>query len=149
MKEKKITVRAGFGPIGIASLIVCFAVLCMTVLSVSAFVAARDGLRDAEAVAAARKEFYAADLRAVQIAEKLKDAFHSGASLTALSESLDVQISQKNGMTLVAFGVPVDDMQTLSVLLSFETEMEILSWRVIPTAGWNPEESISVWLGNM
>ena len=141
------TKRVIFGPIGIASLIVCFAVLCMTVLSVSAFVAAKDSLRDAEAVAAARRDFYAADLRAAEIAVQLREAYYRGESLTELSELPDVQLSHKDGELLVAFGVPVDDMQVLSVLLSFDTEMEILSWQVLPSSEWSPEDSISVWHG--
>ncbi|MBR6556072.1 MAG: hypothetical protein IKT60_01450 [Clostridia bacterium] len=145
MRKNRNLMRANFGAVGIASLIVCFAVLCMTVLSVSAFVAARDGLRDAEAVAVARKNFYAADLRAVEITVKLKEAYLAGANLSELSASLGAQFSQKDGEILVAFGVPVDDMQTLSVLLAFENEMKICSWQVLPSTDWLPDDSISVW----
>lgn len=144
IKKRQKTVFS-VGPIGIASLIVCFSVLCLTVLAVSAFVAAKNELREAEAVAAARKDFYEADCIAAEYVRRLEAAWQSGESITDVADSIDAHISADGQITFVAFGVYVSDAQTLSVLLSFDTDMEILSWQVIPAAEWSPQDSISVW----
>ena len=136
-----------FGPLGIASLIVCFAVLCITVLSVSAFAAAKDELRDAEAVAAAQKNFYESDRLAAEKVRRLKAASATKEALSAAAKDEGAAVLMRDGVTLVAFGVPVDSTLTLSVLLSFEEKMEILSWQVLSSTDWTPEDSISVWQG--
>ena len=136
-----------FVPLGIASLIVCFAVLCITVLSISVFASAKDELRDAETVAAAQKDFYEADRIAAEKIRKLKAAFEDGGDLQSAALSEETAYVNEEGKTLVAFGVAVDSMQTLTVLLSFEGEMTILSWQVLPTTEWTPEDSIKVWQG--
>ncbi|MBR3691714.1 MAG: hypothetical protein IKL89_03320 [Clostridia bacterium] len=134
--------RRFFGPVGLVSLGVSFALVVMAIFSVTSLTKARAELSRAVTVCDAKAAFYLADAEAAHIARALEAAY-SEQRLESCAEEYACTVREN----LVSYGVPLDDRQVLAVTLRFDGEMEILSWRVENTQRWNPSDAISVWTG--
>ena len=125
--------------VGTSSIMMLFAVLCLTVFSVLSLVSARSQASLARKSADAVSAYYAADTRAAGIYEELRAG--------GLPET--VTVSEYPDGTYYAYEVPVDENQVLSVLVcQAGEEFEILSWKVTSTADWSADGQINVWGGN-
>ncbi|MBQ4340185.1 MAG: hypothetical protein IJC41_04210 [Firmicutes bacterium] len=114
---------------GISSLIVIFAVLCLTLLSVLAISTVKADERLEERSALAVKEFYEAEAEA---------------------EKILAEIRQKDipGDKVYNYGCRINETQILEVEVKVSgTEYEIIKWQAVSDGEWDADESIKVWDG--
>jgi hypothetical protein len=131
---------------GAISLVLIFAVLCLSVFAVLSLSTANSERIMAQRIAQSAKDYYAADARAVEILAMLKTSYKSDGKLpTALDETqVDVQVEGR--CTYASYGCPLNDAQTLFVKLVFDREdVSVLSWKTVLTEQWDPDSGLNVW----
>jgi len=131
--------RRSFGGLhlGSASLLTLFAVLCLTVLSALSLTSAKNEETLARRAADATAQYYEADAKAAAIYDATLRGDMQGVTVTPLAE---------DGV-YCRYTVPMGDTQQLEVEL--DKNLQILSWRTVYTALWQPNEGIDIWDGNL
>ncbi|MBR4284340.1 MAG: hypothetical protein IKT48_06515 [Anaerotignum sp.] len=119
--------------VGGSSLLVIFAVLCMTVfalLSLSTVLA--DGRLNQASVEAV-SEYYTADTKAEEIFARLRQG------------EIPPEVTETNGIYI--YDCPISENQTLHVEVQKTAEgWKILRWQAVVTAEWE-EETLNLWDG--
>ena len=119
--------------VGGSSLLVIFAVLCLTVFALLSLSSVKAERRLADAAAQSVTDYYRADLQAEEIFARLQN----GESLEGIEE-ID---------GLWEFAIPISQRQVLSVALQREGEdWTVLRWQSVTTEG-ELEQSLNVWQG--
>lgn len=133
---KQYTERQESAPIiGGSSLLVIFAVLCLTVFALLGLSTAQAGQRLSEASAAVTTGYYKADAQAEQILAQLRSG-EVPANVTALADHR------------YAYACPVSDTQELQVEVRVSGRAyRILRWQTVSTADWEAEDDTTVWDG--
>ena len=120
--------------VGGSSLLVIFAVLCLTVFALLSLSSVQAERRLADAATQAVVDYHEADLRAEEILARLR----SGEQIPDLQE--------KDGT--YEFEVPISGRQTLTVTLERQgDEWNVLRWQAV-TAEEVLEESLDIWKGS-
>ena len=120
--------------VGGSSLLVIFAVLCLTVFALLSLGSVQAERRLADAATQSVLDYYEADLRAEEILARLR----SGEEIAGLEE--------KDGK--YEFEIPISGRQTLAVTLAQQTdEWVILRWQAVTTEEVL-DESLNVWKGS-
>lgn len=132
MHEKK---RFSPPAVGAASLLVIFAVLCLTVFALLSLSTVKANRRLSDSACAAVESYYTADTRAEEILARLRAG--------ELPEGV-----QQNG-DIYSYDCPISDSQTLAVQLRIQNgNYEILRWQAVSTADWQANDSLPVWDGS-
>ena len=124
--------------VGGSSLLVIFAVLCLTVFAMLSMstVLAEQRLRDASADAVS--DYYTADVQAETVLARLR----AGEVPEGVELSDDL---------VASYSCPLSDTQSLAVQVVFDGSLggsyRITRWQVVYTADWTPDNSIKVWSG--
>ena len=142
MTEKR---QETFSPpaVGGVSLLVAFAVLCLTVFALLSLTTVQADARLAEASARAVEEYYAADCAAQEILARLRNG---ETPVEAESHSYD---SWHRG-TRYTYAVPISDSQELDVEVIVDgEEYEILRWQAQYTGEWETVEGLDLWDGTL
>ena len=142
--------RQYFSPpaVGGTSLLVVFAVLCLTVFALLSLTTVQADVRLADASAGAVKEYYAADCQAQEILARLRNG----------EEPEGVEIIDKLGGHYTArYAVPISDTQELQVEVEFledwvewadaDWHYQVIRWQAVPTEEWEGDESLDIWGG--
>lgn len=133
MRDKK---RFSPPPIGGISLLVVFAVLCLTIFALLSLSTVRADLRLADAAAKSVTDYYAADLEAQTILARLR----AGERPEGVSAEGDIY----------SFTCPVSDTQNLEATVLLDgTEYRILRWRTVPAQDWQTDDTLDIWDGAM
>ena len=120
-------------PVGGSSLLVIFAVLCLTVFALLSLSSVQAERRLADAAAQSVIDYYRADLQAEEIFARLQN----GERLEGIEEN--------DG--LWEFAVPISQRQVLSVALKHEREdWTVLRWQTVTSEG-ELDQSLHVWQG--
>ena len=121
--------------VGGSSLLVIFAVLCLTVFALLGFSTVQADRRLADASIAAVSGYYAADCEAERILAQLR------------AGSVPDGVSEENGV--YRYACRISDTQALSVeaAVQDENDWQILRWQAVPTVLREGDDSISVWGG--
>jgi len=120
--------------VGGSSLLVIFAVLCLTVFALLSLSSVQAERRLADAATQAVTDYYEADLRAEEIFARLR----SGEKIAGIEE--------KDGK--YQFEVPVSGRQKLAVLLERQGDAwTVLRWQTV-TVEETLDESLNVWKGS-
>jgi len=128
--------RTGFIPVGVSSLLVIFAVLCLTVFALLSVSTARAEQALREKSAAAAEGYYRADYEA----EKTLALLRAGKQ--------PAEVKRSNGV--YCYTHPISDTQTLVVeVIVNGTDYEILRWQAVSTADWQASDQLPVWNGEM
>ena len=137
--------KGGIG-VGSASIVLVFAVLCLTVFSLITYVVASNDKALVEAEADLVKGYYQADALAERIVAEILDSETAPASVqgvdveTSWDSSLDAEVAE--------FSCPVSDKNALYVRLALhEDSYDILSWKMYNTDEWSFDDRIDVWQG--
>jgi len=139
--------KSGIG-VGSASIILVFAVLCLTIFSLITFVVAGNeknlvsakvqlvtGYYEADALA----EFILADILS---SDSIPDSIRGVDINTGWDDTLEAQTTY--------FLCPISDIKALYVnLVIREDSYDILSWRMYDTDEWVFDDSINVWTGDV
>jgi len=119
--------------VGGSSLLVIFAVLCLTVFALLSLSSVQAERRQADAAVEAVKAYYDADLQAQEIYARLR----SGQSVDGIRE--------ENG--IFAFEIWVSQRQVLAVRLENTADSwNVLRWEAVPVEG-ETDETMDVWKG--
>lgn len=128
--------RQRFSPpaVGGSSLLVIFAVLCLTVFAMLALSTVQANGRLSDASAEAVTAYYAADAQAEAILAQLR-AGRVPEDVTVTGETC-------------TYTCPISDTQALEVEVRVNgTDYEVLRWQSVSTADWQADESLHVWDG--
>lgn len=131
MDKRKNTFPTG---VGVSSLLVIFAVLCLTVFALLSISTVKADLRLSEQSARTVEGYYEAACRAEEILARLRGGeIPSGVT--------------KNG-DIYTYACPISDIQTLAVQVKLSgTDYEILRWQAVSTVDWQADDSLPVWNG--
>ncbi len=132
--------------VGGSSLLVIFAVLCLTVFALLSLSTVRADRHLGDAAAASVAGYYAADVEAETILAQLRrgEVPNDVPITTAISDP---------GGTVISYACPISDTQELRVEIAFHgglgDDYEILRWQAVSTADWVPDDSLTVWDGEL
>lgn len=135
MDERKEGTGGGMPAVGGSSLLVIFAVLCLTVFALLSVSTVRADARLSEASAESVAAYYAADLAAQEILARVL----AGEEPEGVEFDLDV----------CRYSCAVTEERELAV----EVELDglggwrVLRWQVVSTGGWEPDEGLGLWDG--
>lgn len=120
--------------VGISSLIVIFAVLCLTVFALLSISTARSQQRLADSMKAAVTGYYQADNAAEEI-------------LAALRRGEQPECVTRNG-DIYTYACPISGTQMLAVSVRIEGETyTVLQWQAVSTTDWEADDRLPVWGG--
>lgn len=136
-KQKK---RFSPPAVGGISLLVVFAVLCLTVFALLSLTTVQADVRLADASAQAAADYYAADLEAQTILARLRNGERpEGVTFTG------------SGLLRAEYACRISDTQELQVSVILQSisgrEYVIERWQAVPSAEWESDESLDLWDG--
>ena len=138
--------KGGIG-VGSASIVLVFAVLCLTVFSLIAFVVARNDKALADAEAKLVIGYYEADTQAERI---LAEILESGAiPETALGVEVQSGWDMEREADIVYYVCPLSEQKELYVKVAVLADsIDIISWQMLDIGEWEADDSLGVWLGD-
>ena len=120
--------------VGASSLLVIFAVLCLTVFALLSISTVRADGRLGDKVHSAVTGYYAADCQAEEILARLR------------SGELPEGVTEENGV--YTYACPISDTQVLAVQAVLDGDTyRILRWQALSTVSWQADDKIPVWDG--
>lgn len=132
--------KVRFSPpiVGGSSLLIIFAVLCLTVLAMLSLSTAQSNYQLSNASALGVARYYMADTEAENVLARLRRG-----------EMPDgVTVEEDGAGTLCEYAVPISKTQELSVSVRLEgADWKVLRWKAVSTADWTPDDSMEVWDG--
>lgn len=132
MKKDNLSLPA----VGLSSLLVIFAVLCLTVFTLLSVSTVSAHKRLAQSSRQTIIGYYQADSQAEEILARLR----SGEVPQGVTREGDQY----------TYSCPISDTQTLAVRVEVAGEnYQILRWQAISTADWDAEDKLPVWNGEM
>ncbi len=140
MKDRNRT-RVSVPMSGASSMLVIFAVLCMTIFAILSLSTVLADSRLADASAAAVEDYYEADGKAEEVLAQLRGGIEP--------EDLELQVLENNAEEKVYYyHLPVGEKQELLVVVGVSGEdYHIYQWQTVSTVDWQNDESIKVWDG--
>ena len=124
--------------VGGASLLVVFAVLCLTVFALLSLTTVRADVRLADASAQAVADYYAADAAAQEILAQLRNGeFPDGVAVDG---------------DIYSYTCPISDTQELQVEVRVDPaarSYEVLRWQAAAAGVWEIDEGLEVWDGTL
>ena len=129
--------RQRFSPpaVGGSSLLVIFAVLCLTVFALLSLGTVQADRRLADASAASVQAYYEADCQAEEILAQLR----SGRQPEGVS----------NEGNEYWYTCPISDTQSLQVRVRLDGDKwTVLQWQAVSTVLWEPDQSLDLWDGS-
>lgn len=126
--------KSAFSAVGISSLLVIFAVLCLAVFALLSVSTVQAQNRLAESSREAVLGYYRADCEAEAVLAALRD----GDRPECVTQNGDV----------FTYACRISDTQVLAVSVKVNADQyTILQWQAISTADWETEEKLPVWDG--
>ncbi|MBO5175989.1 MAG: hypothetical protein J6K04_13480 [Lachnospiraceae bacterium] len=123
--------------VGGSSLLVIFAVLCLTIFALLSLSTVQADRRLAEASAEAVQKYYEADVKA----EVLLASIRQG--------QVPADAVEKNG-EVYYYRQKVSEVQALEVEVKVsDEEYEIMRWQLVSTTEWEEDDSMDVWNGSL
>ena len=133
------------GGMGSASIVLVFAVLCLTIFTVIAysFALTEQGLIEKEVLLV--ESFYAADAKAEQILAEIVRSEVVPSSFMGVELYTFWEFDRQR----VSFVVPMTGEKELNVVLEIGHDChEVIIWRVNNLGEWQPDLSINIWPGH-
>ena len=122
--------------VGGSSLLVIFAVLCLTVFALLSLSTVQADRRLAEASAEAVKNYYEADTKAEIMLASLRQG--------------EVPSEVKRDGEVYSYRYEVSAVQALEVEVKITGEAyEIVRWQLVSTTEWEEDDSLDVWSGSL
>jgi len=130
----KLRQKGMLPPVGVTSLLVIFAVLCLTVFALLAVSTVRADARLQARSQQTALGYYAADCEAERILAQLR------------AGEIPAGVQEKDGA--FCYTCTISETQTLDVeVVVSGNQYEILRWQVVSTVDWTPTEDLPVWDG--
>ncbi len=158
--EKNVVEQRGMG-VGYVTLIMLFAVICLTVLAALSYQAARANDKLNEKSISFTDGFYEADCRAKEVLSQLDEAAVLSHNSGFFEDSFELYCSENEKLVTrksaegieVAFTENISGNLLLSVKITFfsapqgDERYEITEWKTIAVSGEYEDESLGVWIG--
>ncbi len=128
--------RNGFSlpGVGISSLIVIFAVLCLTVFALLSVSTVNAQLRLADKSRKTTEGYYMADCRAEAVLSRLRGG------------QIPEGVTREGNV--YTYSCPISETQVLKVCVEIEGEnYRILRWQAVSAANWEADDDLPVWGG--
>jgi len=140
--------KSGIG-VGSASIVLVFAVLCLTIFSLITFVVARNDKAIVDAKVEMVTGYYEADTLAELILADILAAGKAGdVPGTIRGVEINKTHNEKYNTDTTYFFCDISDTKALFVnLLLHDDSFDILSWRMYDKDEWESDDSINVWTG--
>ena len=120
--------------VGGSSLLVIFAVLCLTVFALLALSTAQANARLSQATAQAISDYYQADCQAEELFARLR------------AGELPEGVTSENN--IYSYSCPISDTRQLQVELHRENDVwTVLRWQAVSTVNWETDDTLPVWSG--
>jgi len=144
--------KSGIG-VGSASIVLVFAVLCLTVFSLITFVVAGNDKNLVDAKAALVTGYYEADALAELIYSDILAAADGSDSAPIPDTIHGVQLnrgfSERFNTETIYFFCDISDAKALYVNLAVHNDsFDILSWRMYDKDEWESNDTTNVWTGD-
>ena len=128
--------RFSFPAVGGSSLLVIFAVLCLTVFALLGLSTVQAGQRLSNASAEAVENYYQADTRAEEILARLRCG--------EMPEDVAVWDDR------YVYECPISETRSLQVEVRLNgEEYTVLRWQAVSTVEWETDDNLLVWDGGM
>ena len=128
--------RFSFPAVGGSSLLVIFAVLCLTVFALLGLSTVQAGQRLSNASAEAVENYYQADTRAEEILARLRCG--------EMPEGVTVWDDR------YVYECPISETRSLQVEVRLNgEEYTVLRWQAVSTVEWETDDNLLVWDGGM
>ena len=135
--------KSGLG-VGSASIVLIFAVLCLTVFSLITFVVAANDKALVDTEAELVISYYKADAQA----ERILAVILTSDVIPEAVEGVEIETQWGYDAELAQYLCPISDKKALLVrLMLYEDSYDILCWRMYDTAEWAFDDSLNVWTG--
>lgn len=138
--------------LGGVSLLVIFAVLCLTVFALLSLSTVQADIRLADASAQAVTDYYAADTAAEEILARLRAGeLPEG---VAVEESniyfLPMLGAEETTAGIYSYSLAINDSQKLEVTVQIidANNWQIIRWQAVPETGWVYDDNLEVWDGS-
>lgn len=133
--------------VGGISLLVVFAVLCLTVFALLSLTTVQADVRLAEASVKAVSDYYAADAKAQEVLAQLRN----GAAPADIAVNARLE-DPRTRMTHYEYTVPISDTQELRVEVLVDKadgSYSVLRWQAAPAQEWESDDTLELWDGVM
>jgi len=132
--------KRSFSPpvVGGSSLLVIFAVLCLTIFALLSLSTVQADGRLSDASAQAVSAYYQADCAAEEILARIRAG--------QIPEGVE---DVGSGLHVYRYAVPISDTQELRVTVTlFAPDVyHVTQWQAVSTVDWTPDDSLDVWNG--
>lgn len=150
MQDKATKNKSGIG-VGSASIVLIFAVLCLTVFTLITYIAAGNYKNLVDAERDLVTGYYEADALAERVLLELTAAAQGDIIETASGDPFGADVSfeyYEHGGIMAYFYCPINEVKSLYVSAVIRHgSCSVLSWRMVDTDEWEPDGSINVWDG--
>jgi Tfp pilus assembly protein PilX len=137
--------------VGIATVIVMFVAVALTIFAVLSLATATQEKKLADKFAASVSAYWAADAECAALADAFGAAWSGPAGeadVGRLAADCGAQVIRDGGDLLVSYSRPVGDENALTVTLRLGETFSIEEWRLVSADDdWNPDNSLPVWQG--
>ena len=133
--------------VGASSLLVIFAVLCLTVFAMLSLSTVQADKRLSDASTAAALAYYEADTEAERIFALLRGGeLPDGVLMTVVTCPAEgIEITNRT----YSYTCPISETQALQVELAEQNGVwTVLCWQAVSTAQWEADDSIDIWDGD-
>ena len=133
--------------VGASSLLVIFAVLCLTVFAMLSLSTVQADKRLSDASAAAALGYYEADTEAERIFARLR-AGELPDGVTVTTYAAPAEGASIHG-SIYSYTCAISDTQALQVELSEQDGIwTVMRWQAVSTTEWEADDSIDIWDGD-
>ena len=133
--------------VGASSLLVIFAVLCLTVFAMLSLSTAQADKRLSDASAAAALSYYEADTEAERIFARLR-AGELPDGVTVTTYAAPVEGAELHG-SIYSYTCTISETQALQVeLVEQDGVWTVVRWQAVSTTEWEADDSIDIWDGD-
>lgn len=156
MSNKSVSQKVGAG-VGYVSVMLIFAVICLTIFAVFSFKAAVSSDRMNDRSGEFLKQYYAADSTAKETLSRLNDLAFETADSFDFEEELAISAAAIEGVSarslaggvLISFTVSINERQELAVEVVFTSDgkYSINTWRTQNVGSENSDTGLNVWDG--
>ena len=132
--------------VGSATLVMLFAVLCLTIFAVLSMVTAGNAWTLAEKSADAVTTYYEADTIAVELFDEIAASYQG---TFVLPTEYIGEIIRIDGEEWANYWVPIDDNQQLWVQVYYEDgALQVSRWQVEAIGVWEADQTLDIWNGD-
>ena len=157
MNKKMDIKNTGIG-VGYVSVMIIFAVICLTIFAVFSFRAASSDDTLNERSGKYLREYYAADVQAKEILAELDECAQYAREsdsfdrdfMSAVADMENITLQKTESGYTADYSVDVNDRQRISVSVEFTgSGYEIVRWQNVSASNAESEQHANVWMGGM